>query len=400
MSTRDSFPQFSRLPLELRCLIWFHCLPRRIAEEDIPYTLLDGKRSRQACWPNRTTFKNARVPYVAAVSREARQTVFEWGQHQKSQDDTSLETIWLQPKVDLALHLNWTRRRNHAFYQVYDAYVPGYDETPLVMLIYRALWDYGMRISLVGDVIHPFDVGELMIDTATTTNNSPPSDSKPVASATPSIPITEVQDERAEDIYHIVTFAEDQTIYLTLVAISLHVDKAAALASGLFGLLGDAPVQTVDFDDVPRLRQFYKLYSSDPTLKEAEPHVEKLFNVILSREFHAAVLSWEKKIRWLLQVAAWKRIQKDQPESFGDTDPALVWKPPVPKEQRYMRMDEYMPDEENSWWGEYAGVQTPKVMPQVMVRLCDNQCYREERQPEKFGDVWFGEYRRGAEASL
>lgn len=135
-------------------------------------------------------------------------------------------------------------------------------------------------------------------------------------------------------------------------------------------------------------------------MKEAEPHVEKLFNVIVSREFHVAVLSWEKKVRWLLQVAAWKQIQKDQPESFGDTDPALVWKPPVPKEKRYMWMDEYVLDEGNSWWREDAGVQTPKVVPQVMVRLCDNQCYREERRPEKFGDVWFGEYRRGAETSL
>ncbi|KFY89068.1 hypothetical protein V500_05966 [Pseudogymnoascus sp. VKM F-4518 (FW-2643)] len=210
-----------------------------------------------------------------------------------------------------------------------------------------------------------------------------------------------MKDERTEDLYHII-FADDQTIYLTLVAISLHVDKAAALTSGLFGLLGDAPVQTVDFDDVPRLRQFYELYNSDPTLKEVEPYVEKLFNIIFSPKFHAAVLSWGKKARWLLQATVWNSIRKDEPESFGDTDPGSVWKPPVPKDQLQMRMDEYMPDEENSWWELYARGWMPKVVPQVMVRLCDNQCYKEERRPEKFGEVSFGDwdYRRGNEALL
>lgn len=57
-----------------------------------------------------------------------------------------------------------------------------------------------------------------------------------------------------------------------------------------------------------------------------------------------------------------------------------------------MRMDETTSEEDNPWWTEYAEEQTPKIMPQIMVRLCDNQCYREDRRPKLFGDVWFGRY--------
>jgi hypothetical protein len=181
MDTDDSFPQFNHFPVEIRRLIWMFCLPRRIAEEDFPYTLLDGKDSRQACWPNRTTFQNARVPLLASVCLEAREVVFEWGKHQVSQDLTSLASIWVQPKIDRALHLNWTRRRDEAFYIIYDAYIPDFDDTPVSMFIYRAHWDYGMRISLVGDVLYPFDLRELM-------DSPPPSDTDSVASATPSMP--------------------------------------------------------------------------------------------------------------------------------------------------------------------------------------------------------------------
>lgn len=376
MRTHDSFPQFARFPLELRRLIWFRCLPRRILEEDVPYTLLDGQDSRQACWPIKTTFQNARVPLIASINREARQTALEWGQIQKSQDHASLEVVWLQPKIDMALHVNWTRRRNDAFFQVYDAYIPPVYDTPIGMLIYRARWECGTQISLLGDVIYPFNVGEVMMDTAL-------SNSEPVASI---YTISNTTSERERDIDAIIALADNLPINLTLVAISLHIDMAAALASGLFGLLGDTPIQTIDFDDIPRIRQFYELYNTDPA-KVAEPHVDKLFTLILGLKFHAAVLSWKKKATWLLQACLWKRMQRDDPGSFRGSDPGLLWTPPVSKEQRYIRIDEHTPNEDHSWWRDHAEEYTPKVVPQIMVRLCSNQCYREENRPEEFGDV-------------
>jgi len=91
--SHNTFPQFNLFPLEIRRQIWTACLPRRIAEEDIPFTLLDGKESRQACWPVRTVLLNARVPLLAAVNSGARAVVFECGGHQITQDQLSLKTI-------------------------------------------------------------------------------------------------------------------------------------------------------------------------------------------------------------------------------------------------------------------------------------------------------------------
>jgi hypothetical protein len=150
---------------------------------------------------------------------------------------------------------------------VNDSYIPSYNETPLAMLIYRARWDYRMHISLVADVLYPFHVAELMTDIASGIGESPSSDSDPAASATPGISLLDVENKKEVDIFDITALADDQTLYLTLVAVSLHVDKAAALASGLFGLVGDFPVQTVDFDNLDRLHRFYELYDADANLK-------------------------------------------------------------------------------------------------------------------------------------
>ncbi|KAH9223096.1 hypothetical protein DL95DRAFT_518000 [Leptodontidium sp. 2 PMI_412] len=389
LDTPESFPQFNLFPLEIRCLIWKSCLPRRITEEDFPFTLLDGKESRQACWPVRTTLQNARVPLLATVCAEARAVVFEWGGHQISQDETSLDSIWVQPKIDRALHLNWTRRRDDEYYRVND-----FNRSAVVVeeFICRAKDVYVIRLSLVGEFFCSFDLGNVVkpLSSASFDTDSMVVDS--MVPEIPSMPVDKYEDAREYDLREAIDLLleqENKIIYATVVAISIHVDRAAALASGLFGLQADAPVQTVDYDDAPQLRQFYELFNSDPALGEAEPHVERLFDAILSPAFHEAVLSWQKKVRWLLQVGVWRGFQTgDYLKTFEGLDPRSMWTPPVPQEQMYMRMDHFVPNENHSWWEEHAEKYMPKVVPQVMLRLCDNRCYEKERRPETFGEVW------------
>ncbi|KAH9203948.1 hypothetical protein DL95DRAFT_451819 [Leptodontidium sp. 2 PMI_412] len=400
MNTYDSFPEFSTFPSEVRRLIWRCCLPRRIAEVDFPFTLLDGKDSRQACWPNRTTYQNARVPLVAAVCREAREVVFECGSYKETQDDTSLRSIWIQPKIDRALHLNWTRRRNLAFFIKWDAWIPPFEDTPVTMHICTARWEYEMRVSFVGEVLFLFDLRELM-GSPPLVVSSPSFFDSHMQSEIPRMPVGDMsRDGTAVDTRAVMELLDEHPVYMTLVAISLHLDRTVALESGLFGLLADAPVQTIDFDDVPQLRKFYELFNSDPGLKIAEPHVEKLFNVLLSPAFHAAVLLWKAKVRWLLRAAAWRYMQiGDTLKSFGGEDPRSVWQPPVPNDlrQQYLQIDQFVPNEDHPWWAEHGDKLLPKVVPQIMLRLCDNQCYREERRPDMFGELWFidSEWRTG-----
>ncbi|KAH8897250.1 hypothetical protein GQ53DRAFT_818523 [Thozetella sp. PMI_491] len=393
MDGSATFPQFSRFPAEIRCLIWMFCLPRRIAEEDFPYTLLDGKNFRQACWPNSTCLQNARVPLIASVCSEAREVVFQWGHHQMSQDDTSLISIWVQPKIDRALHLNWTRRRSEAVSLSYDSWYLPFEDTPVDMFVHRAQYNYHMRASLVGELFHPFDLEELL--------GSPSYSPRDARSRIPHIRLShQLEDKRAVDLGAVIDVRTEPTVYVTLVAIALHIDRTAAEASGLFGLLGDTPVQTVDYDDVPQLRRFYELFDSHPALKQAEPHVETLFNLVLSPAFHAAVHSWQEKVKWLLQATMWKYVMKRRNlEPFKGTEPGSVWTPPVPEGQASMWMPpvpednpamstgQFEPNKDHFWWQEYAEKRMPKVVPQVMLRLCENQCFTEGRLPPMFGDV-------------
>ncbi|KAH7407127.1 hypothetical protein BKA64DRAFT_555130, partial [Cadophora sp. MPI-SDFR-AT-0126] len=158
----DSFPHFNHFPFEVRRLIWKCCLPCRIAEEDFPFTLLDGKESRQVYWPVRTFLLNSRVPLLALVCSEARAVVFEFGGHQiNPRVVTSLDSIWLQPKIDQALHLNWTRRRDIEWYGHHDALRTMLDHCPMGMLIYRANNVYQTKTSLVAEYLYPFDLEQL-----------------------------------------------------------------------------------------------------------------------------------------------------------------------------------------------------------------------------------------------
>jgi hypothetical protein len=57
--SNDSFYYFLQLPVELRRMIWMHCLPYRIAEEDTPDGFFDGYESKHVCWNLRMTLQNA-----------------------------------------------------------------------------------------------------------------------------------------------------------------------------------------------------------------------------------------------------------------------------------------------------------------------------------------------------
>ena len=361
----------------------------------MPYVLLDGKDGRQACWPHHTTWRNNWIPVLGSVCVEARKVVFEWGDYEELEEDNSLGLIWLQPKIDTALHASWTRKRHNGFHSVFSRDFP-FEKTGLHyrMAGEKACLYKDLPVSLVADVIWPFDVRGLMGSPSTE------SMSDSLRSGDSSIPslglegfsVWEPHDERTEDLT-CIRRAFKLPIHVTLLAISLHVDRAAALKSGLFGLQADAPVQTVNYDDTRLQRQYYELFQSDPVLREAEPHVEKLFQAILSPEFRVAVLEWQKKASWLSLAAAWARTRSwpvPDSEAFQDKDPLSVWTPPLPEGTSRLSMSQHMPNKDHPWWtGHYSEERSPKIVPQVMVRFCDNQCYREENRPMRFGEVWF-----------
>jgi hypothetical protein len=82
-------------------MIWMHCLPFRIAEEDSPYSFFDGYDSKHVCWNRRMTFQNAQRPANAYVNSEPQQVALEQGRLLETADDRTMESLWVQPHRDV-----------------------------------------------------------------------------------------------------------------------------------------------------------------------------------------------------------------------------------------------------------------------------------------------------------
>ncbi|KAB8228907.1 2EXR domain-containing protein [Aspergillus alliaceus] len=364
----NSFHHFSQLPLELRRLIWKHCLPYRIAEQDMPDFLLDGNESRQACWADRITYQNAQLPVIAFVNSESRQVALEQGRRLELDVTTSLKSIWIQPRRDV-LHINWSRMSYKHAAMACDPC------SPIDMFLWHAD-DLGMRPSIVADIIYPFSLKALL-------DGADSADSTDMWSTGPCIKYKGREYERNQDVSDITAFAEMgclSKLDIAMAAVSLHITRKAALRSGLFGLLGDAPVQMVDVDNKARLREFQALFREHAL--EKEPAVQTLFELFISPRFQTAVEAWKRQAEWLILAFMWQSAREENLDILG-TNPGSAWVPYLP-EQEYIWMSRFLLNEKHAWVKQ-ARQSMPKLRLRIMVRYCTNECYIKERLPEGFG---------------
>lgn len=353
------FHYFTRLPPEIRHLIWQHCLPCRVAQEDEAYFLLDGNESRQACLANRIRVRNSQPPAIAFVSKESRQVALEHGVELELQDTLSMDLIWVQPRRDM-LHLNWVRRRYNVWGNADDP------TSPICMFLWRAE-DHRMEPSVVAEIIHPFDLEALL-------NGGEGA----IVSRDPWLFYHNGQNQELSDIAACVDW--QRSIGIAMAAVSLHITEEAALQSGLFGLLGDAPVQMVDFKDDARLREFQALFEQHALDKE--PVVQTFFKLFASPEFKTAVESWRQQAEWLILAYMWQRARDENIDKLG-AKPGLAWVPEL-VEQKYIHMSQYVPNGEHPWVKE-ARQSMPELRPRIMVQYCINECYKQGRLPKWFG---------------
>ncbi|KAL6695547.1 hypothetical protein J3F84DRAFT_408556 [Trichoderma pleuroticola] len=364
----DTFYHFSKFPPEIRRHIWQYCLPHRIAEEDFPYFLLDGKESRQACWAKSSTYQNAQKPAIAIVNRESRQVALEHGQIWEPPDSHSLESIWVQPNRDSLLH-NYTRICDLVMYGSVDA-----TSSVVVMFLWRAE-EHKMQPCIVAEVLHPFNLKALLDGDA--------------ASENPRVLYEKIDNLDSGDIAGYAECIQQQKIDLgiAMAAISLHISAEAALDSGLFGLLGDAPIQLVDFDDEARLRQFYTLFKENAL--DEEPAVQTLFELFLSSRFRTAVETWTTQADWIIVANLWHygRCSERYRDILG-ADPSSAWTTEL-EDCFYFSMNEHLPKDDHPWVKQ-AREKAPKLRPQIMVRYCTRKCYTEEQFPDHHAtNLWW-----------
>lgn len=88
-----------------------------------------------------------------------------------------------------------------------------------------------------------------------------------------------------------------------MAAVSLHITKESAIKSGLFSLLGNAPIQLIDVADEILLRKYEAIYREH--LIDKEPKFQKVFDVLMSPRFYAAVKAWKRQAKWLIIASLW-----------------------------------------------------------------------------------------------
>lgn len=258
-----SFHLFPKLPTELRLEIWRRCLPHRVYE----ICKLDGScqyaepgLSRCELWP--TSIVNSHPPAISRICRESRQVAFETGniaanipefyEHRPQNARWVSQHVVHDPWIDTArdsIHLNWTY---HYFQPGEDSHEP-WSTAP---------WCLAWEARLVpGDVSVMGDLFETSFR----------------------------QDEDLPGDFEVVKSFPHITVVMHVV--SIHADFTSGAATGLFGLLGDAPVQIVDVRDAARIDAFWDLAEKTepetaiPTVqklrqKNAESHINELKKTI------------------------------------------------------------------------------------------------------------------------
>lgn len=336
----QTFHYFPKLPAEIRITIWKLCLPNRVVEYDGPWFLHDGFRARQMCYSKSTIDRHCRIPTLASVNYEARQVTLRCGQLlQRPPKSAWLDSTWIQPRHDV-LHLNWVRCCWAALFTADHHFSAGI----IGPFIAKASSLRMQKVSVTAHAITPFRL-DTLVDGY---------DSSGINEGTFGELAT-----HPEDFYDFgdAAFNNDlpKELYVAMAAVSLHVREDAACKSGLFGLLGDEPVQMVDADNIVRLGKFEEFFHRHTTGESKEPKVWTLFELFKTSKFQDAVRNWKKLADRLLLEDFWYWAQNC--ELISD--------------------DEF--DESHPFMHEAREI-TLRTRPQVMIRYCTNQCYMKESQ--------------------
>lgn len=301
----------------------------------------DGGRGRQACSTWCTFIRNRRFPVILSVNRESRDVVFRNGkrlstQCQPAENDQKL--VWVQPHRDI-LHLHSSRHMTDVICSEHSDF--GSLPNGLCSTLSYAV-DSLLQPAFVAETIQPFAL-ELFQNGHYIKFESPlmyfREDVHPAMSG-----------ELARFIH---TFRDGLSngIIVTVMAVSLHIDYKAALKSGLFGLLGDAPVQMVDINDLDRLGKFEALFDKYALGREREPKVARFFHMFKDCNFQNEVDRWKMKAEDLIFRAMWQQAQ-DGVDALSQ----------LPDESHPLAKD----------LRNYA----QRLRPQAMIRLCGDECYK------------------------
>ncbi|CAD0096621.1 unnamed protein product [Aureobasidium vineae] len=241
-----AFRLFAQLPAELRLKVWRYCLPHRVCELDQPvdrivFNLDDDSSS--PCQLYQTTYQNGRPPLISHVCRESRFVATESGGSATVCDpDRPLDTQWISGTDNSdawfdttpdSPHLNWTS----GYEADYD-----YSGDSLQCLVWEASRmsaTPSIMLTYLDPTAHEPHASRLFLQTQSM------------------LPVPKLVTPDKVKVINAYKQLSAWLVVMRVVVVHAHLDAAAA--TGLFSLLGDAPVQIVPASDQARLNRFYDL---------------------------------------------------------------------------------------------------------------------------------------------
>ncbi|KAL9473494.1 hypothetical protein ACSS6W_007874 [Trichoderma asperelloides] len=238
-----------------------------------------------------------------------------WGKMVSQGSSWNLGPIWIQPRLD-TYHLNFTSEAAEAIWE------GGLEKEQVYEFITDGLnWLDTVPLSIPSEYYFDFDLGLQDV------------------SRMRRLPRIEIRDDFVDEdlnvVYNEYAYHDPRpftniSLSATMAFITIHAKRRHAVASGLFGLLLDAPVQLVDFDDEQNLRSFHALFERD-IYNRKRTEVIKLFSLILSPIFRSRVQDWTEKGQVYRPVVA-TRIGRDRDQILDLLEPPAVGVPPCPDE--------------------------------------------------------------------
>ncbi|KAH6622725.1 hypothetical protein F5144DRAFT_581283 [Chaetomium tenue] len=278
MAARD-FPRFMELPAELRLQIWSHCLPGpRVVEMD--FALSDHQLTvPNGCHRELWLSHAGHYPVMSRVCHEARSVALErcqyatngtQGPHYSPMDPLlDAPPVRLRKGFDI-LHLNW--------HYGYRSYVGESRPPKHLWNTFEWLAGQAAAVSVSADLLLPFEPERLYASPYTTSMYG--------------------RDTKRFDPHRLH--------YVVLANVEIHITAKEAVQAGVFGDLGEEPIQLVDPRDtaaITKYRDVWKRHQPEPPFAE-ERDVAEFFAAAIegAADYCARVEKWRQNMEkvWLL----------------------------------------------------------------------------------------------------
>jgi hypothetical protein len=339
-----SFPQFGRLPTEIRLQIWEYCLPHRVFELDRPGWPFD-KRNPSGCFIQ-TSSLNRRPPVISRVCRESRDVALANGAGLVSTQQDAGHPTWTHefynPTFAQDDNVAWFDPRRDVVYIDWDELVHAGDERGPHWFRWLDPVPKWLRLA---------DQGRGACCTGGTLQG-----------------LAQAGEEYGPPAWYGNRLLRGRTLLLPLRTIAIHAPLEAALDSGLFGLLGDEPIVLVEATDTRRKQQFRAFWEAFDGPNGVHPvkdeNAARFFDKYCDQDKWVEEEIAEVQQDWAVERWVVAHILR---ERNGGSDAAM------PPDEQAVWPEGQEANREHPWVEETLDC-LPELRPMIMFRLCTRDC--------------------------